>query len=567
MSFDNAYEAITEENDDGHWAFGTGFDDPLSGVDRALPSHVDSADLAAYCLMLGDDALVLSQRLTEWCSRAPELEEDVALANIALDLLGQARLLLARAGEVEGAGRDEDALAYLRDEHEFRNVRLVEVDCGPGPGGDFATTIARLLVFSSWRLAVLRAAGVVGGPGAGRDRREGREGAGLPPRPRRAVDAAARGRHRVLAGADDRGPGDGVAAGAGAVRHARGRGAARPASRSTRPPCGPRWTRCWTGCSPRPGSSGRTCPRWPRSRGAAAGTACTPRRWATCSRRCSTWPGRCRERCGERPGDRRVGAGPGAAGADAGRPRGAAVGARSAPAGWSSRSRRPTPAARRSRRCARTCGSGWARPGTRDVEVRTVLHPAWTTDWISEAGRRKLAEHGIAPPARVGPRSGPIPLRLDAAGHPGALPPVRVGGHDRAVPVLRDRVQGAAPLRVVPGAVRARQGDLSGRDLPPAARGPRRPAVRGRGRGDVRGAARAAQGVRVQAGAVPDAAPGPGRRRGAALVLDLRAAVRAAPDRGARGSTAGCSRRGWSTSCDRATCSTCCRRWAASRRT
>jgi ring-1,2-phenylacetyl-CoA epoxidase subunit PaaC len=153
MSFDNAYEAITEENDDRHWAFGTGFDDPLAGVPRSLPD-VSTSDLSAYCLMLGDDALILSQRLTEWCSRAPELEEDVALANIALDLLGQARLLLSRAGEVEDAGRDEDALAYLRDEHEFRNVRLVEVDCGPGPGGDFAATIARLLVFSSWRLAV-----------------------------------------------------------------------------------------------------------------------------------------------------------------------------------------------------------------------------------------------------------------------------------------------------------------------------------------------------------------------------------------------------------------------------
>jgi ring-1,2-phenylacetyl-CoA epoxidase subunit PaaC len=105
--------------------------------------------------MLGDDALVLSQRLAEWCSRAPELEEDVALANIALDLLGQARMLLTRAGEVEGAGRDEDALAYFRDEPEFRNVRLVELDCGPGPGGDFAATIARLLVFSAWRLALL----------------------------------------------------------------------------------------------------------------------------------------------------------------------------------------------------------------------------------------------------------------------------------------------------------------------------------------------------------------------------------------------------------------------------
>lgn len=154
MSFDNAYDALTSDGDDQHWAFGTGFDDPLAGVDRATPAGASTVDLSTYCLMLADDALILSQRLTEWVSRAPELEEDVALANIALDLLGQARLLLARAGEVEGAGRDEDALAYLRDEHEFRNVRLVEIDCGPGPGGDFASTIARLLVFSSWRLAV-----------------------------------------------------------------------------------------------------------------------------------------------------------------------------------------------------------------------------------------------------------------------------------------------------------------------------------------------------------------------------------------------------------------------------
>jgi ring-1,2-phenylacetyl-CoA epoxidase subunit PaaC len=151
---DNAYGSIIAARDDEqHWAFGTGFDAPLSGVDRAIPD-VDRADLFTYCLMLGDDALMLSQRLAEWCSRAPELEEDVALANIALDLLGQARMLLTRAGEVEGAGRDEDTLAYLRDEPDFRNVRLVEIDCGPGPGGDFATTIARLLVFSTWRLAL-----------------------------------------------------------------------------------------------------------------------------------------------------------------------------------------------------------------------------------------------------------------------------------------------------------------------------------------------------------------------------------------------------------------------------
>ncbi|MEU6341327.1 1,2-phenylacetyl-CoA epoxidase subunit PaaC [Streptomyces sp. NPDC046977] len=87
-------------------------------------------------LVLGDDALVLAQRLGEWAGHAPVLEEEVALANIALDLLGQARVLLSLAG-------DEDALAYLREEREFRNLQLVEQ-----PNGDFAHTIARQLYFS-----------------------------------------------------------------------------------------------------------------------------------------------------------------------------------------------------------------------------------------------------------------------------------------------------------------------------------------------------------------------------------------------------------------------------------
>jgi ring-1,2-phenylacetyl-CoA epoxidase subunit PaaC len=145
----NAYDAIIEENDHTRWAFGTGFDDPLAGVDPSVPDGMDAADLAAYCLMLGDDALIMSHRLSEWCTNAPELEDEVALANIALDLLGQARLLLSRAAQASGEG-DEDALAYLRDEHEFRNVHLVEL-----PRGDFAHEVARLLVFSTWRLALL----------------------------------------------------------------------------------------------------------------------------------------------------------------------------------------------------------------------------------------------------------------------------------------------------------------------------------------------------------------------------------------------------------------------------
>ena len=76
-------------------------------------------------LGLGDDALIAAQRLAMWCARAPELEEDVALANIALDQLGAARLLLSYAGELEGSGRDEDALAYLRSDREYRNILLL----------------------------------------------------------------------------------------------------------------------------------------------------------------------------------------------------------------------------------------------------------------------------------------------------------------------------------------------------------------------------------------------------------------------------------------------------------
>jgi ring-1,2-phenylacetyl-CoA epoxidase subunit PaaC len=149
-----AYQSLAEDAEDHRWAFGTGFTDPLEGIDPSVPDGVDAAALAAYCLMLGDDALVYSHRLQQWMTRMPELEEETALANIALDLLGQARMLLARAGQAEGAaaggtGRDEDRLAFFRDEHEFRNVRLAEhLDA------DFAELTGRLLVFSAWRLAL-----------------------------------------------------------------------------------------------------------------------------------------------------------------------------------------------------------------------------------------------------------------------------------------------------------------------------------------------------------------------------------------------------------------------------
>jgi len=115
--------------------------------------------LAGYALALGDDALILAQRLGEWVARAPQIEEDVALANIALDLLGQARTLLGYAGAVEGAGRDEDALAYLRDDRDFRNVQLVEI-----PNGDFAVTMARQLVFSAYQYELYTALGTSADP-------------------------------------------------------------------------------------------------------------------------------------------------------------------------------------------------------------------------------------------------------------------------------------------------------------------------------------------------------------------------------------------------------------------
>ena len=100
--------------------------------------------MGEYVLRLGDDALVLAQRTGEWIAAAPELEEDVALGNIALDLLGQARALLTYAGQPDG--RTEDELAYFRDERAFVNAQLVEL-----PNGDFAMTMARLLVFASYQ--------------------------------------------------------------------------------------------------------------------------------------------------------------------------------------------------------------------------------------------------------------------------------------------------------------------------------------------------------------------------------------------------------------------------------
>jgi ring-1,2-phenylacetyl-CoA epoxidase subunit PaaC len=105
--------------------------------------------LGRYALRLGDTSLVLGQRLGEWIGHAPALEEDLGLANLALDLIGQARLLLSYAGELEGRGRDEDALAYFRDAPQFANLTLAEQ-----PNGDFGATIVRQVLLDAWQLEI-----------------------------------------------------------------------------------------------------------------------------------------------------------------------------------------------------------------------------------------------------------------------------------------------------------------------------------------------------------------------------------------------------------------------------
>jgi ring-1,2-phenylacetyl-CoA epoxidase subunit PaaC len=114
---------------------------------NAAAHTADHEARLSYALRLGDTSLILGQRLGEWVGHAPALEEDLGLANICLDLIGQARLLLSYAAELEGRGRSEDELAFLRDAAEFRNVSLVEQ-----PNGDFGRTLVRQLLVSAFQL-------------------------------------------------------------------------------------------------------------------------------------------------------------------------------------------------------------------------------------------------------------------------------------------------------------------------------------------------------------------------------------------------------------------------------
>ena len=122
-----------------------------AGVAAAGPTAgIAGNPLFEYLCRLGDDRLVLGHRLSQWAGHAPIIEEDIALSNFALDFVGQAAALLKLAGEVEGQGRDEDALAYHRDENQFRNVQLVEL-----PRGDFGFTTMRQFLFDAFDVLFL----------------------------------------------------------------------------------------------------------------------------------------------------------------------------------------------------------------------------------------------------------------------------------------------------------------------------------------------------------------------------------------------------------------------------
>ena len=105
--------------------------------------------LFEYLIRLGDDSLILGHRMSEWCGHCPILEEDIAMTNISLDLIGQATNLLKYAGEVEGKGRDEDELAFLRFDRDYKNVLLVEQ-----PNGDFGITMMRQFLFDAYHYQI-----------------------------------------------------------------------------------------------------------------------------------------------------------------------------------------------------------------------------------------------------------------------------------------------------------------------------------------------------------------------------------------------------------------------------
>ena len=548
---------------------------------RRLADGVDGPTLAAYCLMLGDDALVYSHRLSEWCSRAPDLEEDIALANIALDLLGQARLLLARAAAADPAvvpalpegspvparGRagvlPRGRRVPQRPARRARQRRLRDDD----------RAAAGLLDLAAGDHAAARR--------QRRHRAVGDRGQGASRRSPTTATTPAAGSSRWRRG--PRSPG--AASSPPSTRCGRSAASSTSSTRSSAravgegfgvdpAPSPTRSTSSSSRCSRSAASSGPSAPALAAVRGRTGRdglhtealsrllaemqvgrprppdgpvvtTTATP---STALRRCDV----ARDR--DRPRD---------ADADPGGPRGPARRRRRRrTAASSSRSRRPTRAAPRWRRCATTWCTGCSRRRVRRPR-RGRAQPR-----VVERLDHRARPRGAAPTTacrRPGPRPAPRgPGAADAAADPARadLPAVRLGRRTPDLGVRRHRLQGALPLRrrASSRSSTSRRSDGDRPTFHPLRVAGGRGAHRRRGRGDLRRARLAGRGVRVRPRPEPDAAPHGRRRRGAPSVLHQRR--RPAPGRGsacARSRTA-CSRGGWCARCGRATRSRCCRR-------
>ena len=439
MTYDDAYEALTDaRRRSARWAFGTGFDDPLAGVDTTVPDGVDPADLGAYCLMLGDDALVSSQRLTavgaptrrSWRRRS-RWPTSRSTCSARPGCCSPAPARSACSADRDPAGDR----SRTRTPWPSSATPTSSAARAAGRARRTATSPARSSGCSSlatWRLALFArlrdsrdpvlaaiaakgvkelayhrdyaAAGCCGSATARRSRTGGCRPAldAVWPLRRRAVHRHATSRPRLTAA--------GVAVDPATLRDEVATVLDQVLARATLTAAG---------------MAGR------RRRRAVGRTARTPS-WPGCSPSCRAWRARTRRRPGDAPchrttrSARRVAEAvtdPGAADAHPGRPRRAPRRARST-RGTVVVEITPTysgcpamEAMRADLRRTRCSGRGFA-----DVEVRTVLAPAWTTDWITQAGRRKLAEAGHRParsaPARA---AGPVPLQL-GVDPPGGVP-------------------------------------------------------------------------------------------------------------------------------------------------
>ena len=441
MHEETVYDALDHAHGgEGQWAFGTGFDEPLAGVDTTVPDGVDPADLGAYCLMLGDDALVLAQRLTQWITAAPELEEEVAI--------GQHRPRPARPGPAAARPRrlGRRPRPVPRAGHRLASRTRTRWPTSATPTSSATPRWSRRRTATSRR----RWSGCWSPPPSGwrvfarlRESRDpvlaaiaakGVQRADLPPRPRRPLGAAPRRRHGGVAPPRAGRRRRGLAA-AGRALHPHRRRAAADRGRGRRRPGGrPRRGARRAHRGARAGDADACPPGRPTPR-RAAGSASTARSWPSCSAELQglaraapggdlvsavtdaridatrgRWPRRSPTpscRCSPSPTSACC-----------------ATSAIEATAPSSSRSPRPTPAARPWASCAPTWCTRCTAAGFADVDVRTVLSPAWTHR-LDQRRRAAASSPPAASPRPARRRSappGPVPLQLGPTRRTAACP-------------------------------------------------------------------------------------------------------------------------------------------------